>query len=656
MFVQTRAYEYHRFNDPTKRVVTTVEEFWNVIRYLQRFPFLAYDCETSGTAWFRHSRICGFSFSVWNPDGSGSLSWYVPFRHQTGEQQIPPDVALAGLKLLLEDVRIGKICHNLKFEMHMAMCDGIQILGPLRDTMIEAQLYDENSLVGLKDRAMTDLNDPAPQAHEHILTGILKQRAKEARMNITTYKDAVGYAQVPIVACGQYACYDTHATLSLASFYDSKNVRGFFQEIYDTEIDLTGALFRMERNGVPIDVQHLENLRSQTEAAMHTIAPQVFASLSGFTFNIGSDSELCDVLVRKLGLPLFKRTDSGQLSVDKEVLEHFSDDHPACALLLEWRSAQKINSTYTDSILSRLDANNILHGDFKQLGTNTGRLSAAKPNMQNFAGDSDKRALAYSGKKLEDGGVDPWSVKRAFVNRGPAYMRGYFDYSQIELRVLAEYSGDPTMIEVYRNNEDIHKRTQMEVFNSEEKSLRRLAKVINFGLSYCLSPAGFSRQAKIPLGEAERHMENFFKKYPRIAPFRKEFWAFVRKNGCQFQNMFGRPRRVPDLESNEGWKRGSAERRTIGSLIQGTAAQLTKIAIVRIDKWEQANRSGTLLCSTIHDEISADIPTHCAVEVGRVIKREMEDFGRWFHKVPILTDAEQSTTNWAEKSKWKELA
>ena len=667
-FLQSHAFDYHRFNDPTKRVVRDEAEFWEAIRYLRQFPTIAYDVETNGTAYFRHARICGYSVAVWNPQqGGGTLSWYFPFAHQTGERQLPRHIALQGLRILLEDAAIEKVCHNLKFERHMARADGIEILGPCRDTMIEAHLYDENALVGLKERAANDLKDLNPRAQEIVLEAVLKERAKELKLGIRDYKDAYGYAQVPIELCGIYGCHDTDATLRLASFYDAHNVRGFFEQTYSTEIELTEVLFEMEETGIPVDVPYLRRLKAQTMEAMAVLAPHVFAGFGGYTFNIGSDDELRHALIHRLGAQLTKRTKSwrggsedthedggeGTLAVDKEVLESLSEQFPVCAVILDYRQASKIASTYTDSILKRLDANDVLHGDFKQNGTNTGRLSAERPNMQNFAGDSDKRALAYSGKKLEDGGVDPWSVKRAFVNRTPAHERIYLDYSQIELRVLAQYSLDPVMLDVYARGEDIHSRTSMEVFGNADKSTRRLAKVINFGLSYCLSAGGFSRQAKIPLHEAEAHLTRFFVKYPRIAPFREEFWKHVSDNRGSFLNMFGRPRRVPFIMSGEKKVKTRAQRQAIGSLIQGTAAELTKASLVRIHHWEKQNRSGLRLCSTIHDEISADVPKAHAVEVARAMKAMMEDFPM-FTAVPIVAEVDYSDTSWAEKKK-KEL-
>ena len=656
VFVQTFAFDYHRVEgaDPTKRIVRDVDEFWQVIRYVEQFPEAAYDTETSGLAWQHTARIVGFSLTVRNPQGPGTLSWYFPFRHQTGEKQLPGDVTLKGLRAILENTRLGKIVHHAKFERHMAWMEGIRILGPLRDVMIEAHLYDENFNIGLKDRITRDLGDTAARAHEIILSKLLTERAKHAGMGKEAYTDRYGYATIPISIAGTYACYDTDGTLRLADFYDKHNIRGFFSETYADELELSEMFFEMEQIGVPVDVGYLRHLQRITAAAQEQLAPQVFSALN-YKFNLGSDAELRDVLTQRMGLRLWKRTKQGdQFAVDKEVLESFAEDHPVCGLILEWRQANKIETTYTTGIIERLDANNILHGSFKSLGTNTGRTSSENPNMQNFAGDSDKRALAFSGKKLEDGGVDPWSVKRAFLcQRFPGWVRRFNDYSQIELRVLAHYSQDPVMLDVYATGEDIHNRTSMEVFGMLDKSMRRYAKVINFGLSYCLSSVGFARQAKIPEHEAEEHMRKFFERYSRIAPFREEFWSYVRQNNGCFRNLFGRPRRVPYINAQQGYMRGRGERQTIGALIQGTAGALMKKALIRINRWRKANSVEMLPCQLIHDDFQFDVHKSIADDVNREVVQMMEEFGDYFPNVPIEVDTESSETNWAEKKKHK---
>jgi DNA polymerase-1 len=645
LYIQARAFDYHaRPNDPRRQVVTTLSQFQWMMAVLLQQKSVAFDTETSGTAWYRHARICGYSFTC-SPDGA-LQSWYVPFRHQTGELQLDEGLALRGCRDIVQNPNIEKICHNTKFDWHMVRADGIDMLGPRRDTMIEAALADENVPLALKMRAVVDLQRPDALVYEAILDNEVNRRVKESPYGKTEYKDRFGYSQLPIQTTGIYACFDTEFTWDLARLYDAKNVRTEFASTYELEIDLTGALIEMEENGLPLDVDYIHHLKRITEAAQDQLEPQVMHALGGYQFNLGSDDELRHVMSQRLGLKMWKKTKTGAMSVDKEVLEHFADDHPAMELILQWRQARKISTTYTDSILKSIGYDGLLHGDLRQLGTNTGRLSSSSPNLQNFAGDSDKRAIAHTGKSLEDGGFDPWSVKRAFVVRGEGWSRGYYDYSQIELRVLAHYSQDPTMIDVYLKGEDIHERTRLEVGGPDGK--RRDAKIVNFGLAYCLSAKGFSRQAKIPLAEAEAFMLVFFERYPRIAPFRREFWAHVRQNDCFFQNLYGRPRRVPGMKNLDAYQRGRAERKAIGTLIQGTAAHLMKKSIVRLHKWNHQHNIGMKPCSTIHDEIQIDTPSQYFVEISRGVKHIMEDFHEFRPIVPE-TDVEVMTTNWAEK-------
>jgi len=645
-YVQTRAFDYHaKAHDPRRQVVTSQQQFQEMMAVLLRQDWVAFDTETSGTAWYRHARMCGASFTC-RPDGA-LQSWYVPFRHQTGEDQLDEELALWGIRDVVQNPNIGKICHNAKFDWHMVRADGIDMLGPRRDTMIEAMLSDENMPLALKSRANLDLGRPDALVYEAILDNELNRLVKDSPFGKNEYRDNFGYSHLPVQTTGIYACFDTEFTWELGEHYDANNIRQDYASTYDLEIDLTAALVEMEENGLPLDVDYIHQLKRVTEEAQARLAPQIYSALGNYQFNLGSDEELRHVMSQRLGLRMWKKTKTQALSVDKEVLEYFEDEHPAMGLILQWRQANKISTTYTDSILRSIGYDGLLHGDLKQAGTNTGRLSAEKPNLQNFAGDSDKRALAHSGKKLKDGGIDPWSVKRAFVCRGPGWCRGYYDYSQIELRVLAHYSQDPTMLDVYLKGGDIHARTAWEVFGDEEK--RRPAKVINFGLAYCLSAKGFARQAKIPLEDAERFMDTFFERYPNIAPFRQKFWAGVRQNGCFFQNMFGRPRRVPGIANPlDAYQRGRSERQAIGTLVQGTAAHLTKASIVRLHRWNHQHGVGLKMCSTIHDEIQVDMHQQYFLEISRSIKHMMEDF-KEFHPIVPETDVEYTDTNWSEK-------
>ena len=855
-----------------KTVVRTPGQLREMIAVLEQAPVFAFDTETSGLRYYRHSRICGMSFAA--RVGGELRSWYVPYRHKRDANQLPVDVVHEATRDLLTRPLVA---HNAKFDWHMVRAEGLDFGPEVHDTMIMAALVDENRSLALKDRAAVDLGEEAAHAFEGRVNREIQDLARQCGLGVSEYKERFGYSHLPVDLAGIYACYDAEFTLRLHELWSDYRHR--YAEVYRRETDLLPVLVEMEENGLPVDVDYVNELRETTARAQEAIASEIFSDL-GFQFSLSSDDELRDVLTRVLGCRLTKLTAAGRkardqlrgdvdprhLAVDREVLDSLVYQHPVVSKIISWRQAQKIRTTYTDGILRSVGDDGCVHGSFRQVGTKTGRLSAADPNLQNFAGDDRDRA-----QESEDG-HDPWSVKRAFVNRGGEWARGYFDYSQIELRVLAYYSRDPTMLDVYRRGLDIHERTRVEVFGEHGK--RRDAKIVNFGLcvaegslvltdrglvpiervtteyrvwdgrswvqhdgvvfrgeeevithdgvtatpdhevytedgdrapiwklalgvvggriatggvggspvrylaydrkrpnagrwtpraegegvgaelrrcsavlregyarflaqlqgawdqgfvrvagtscalgpgeiprhrlqgsgfrpdrqrralpprqlearnalrksiesktarvydilnagprrrytvdgkivsnSYCLSSAGFSRQAKIPLDRAEAFMDEFFRKYPRIAPFREEFWAQVRRDGGYFENVFGRPRRVPAILNVDGRTRSSAQRRAIGSLIQGTAAELTKISLVRLWRWNREHDLGLRLVTTIHDEIQIDIPVDRFHVVAPAVKHIMEDFPE-LAPLRAETDVEVSTTNWSDKGEW----
>jgi DNA polymerase-1 len=412
-------------------------------------------------------------------------------------------------------------------------------------------------------------------------------------------------------------------------------------------MELTTALCDMEQAGLPIDVEYLESLRGNLVRVMVGLENQIQSILGPAMFRLGSDDELRYFMRVKLGLELVKKTKGNKASVDREVLEQFQGYHPVLKLLLAWRDAEKLASTYTTSILSKLDARGVVHPDFQQVGTNTGRLACKEPNFQNQPVDSDDRAMEYSGKKLEDGGVDPWSIRRAYITRkegSRVIPRLFFDYSQIELRTIAFYSSDPRMTQVYLEGGDIHKAVSEEVDRP-----RRIAKVINFGLSYGMTEMGLARQAKLDSEDAKATLERFFQRFPGIVDLRKRLWnSMVQDPEAAFSNLFGRTRRVPLIKSTEDWERGRAQRQAIGSLIQGTAAELTKESIVRIRRFLIEENLPAKLVNTVHDEVQIDCLPECLVQVVQGVKARMEDYPE-FAPIPIIVDGDYTTKSWADK-------
>ena len=344
--------------------------------------------------------------------------------------------------------------------------------------------------------------------------------------------------------------------------------------------------------------------------------------------------------------------------MDDEALEYYENQIPILRLIREFRTADKIASTYTESILEKMDRNDVIHPDFKQVGTVTGRLSCEKPNLQNIASDSDERALKATGKKIEDGGVDPWSVRRAFiVPKGRRRLCA--DYSQAELRVIAYYTGDPVMGEVYRTGEDLHARTQEGIEALCGRAIpRRLAKIIAFGIAYGMTKVGLQRRAKISMEDAELFYNAFFERYATIIPFRDNLAARARQRpGCWIMNLFGQMRRLPKLNSHVKREYRRAERQMISTFIQGTAAWLTKESMVRIHETIKEEKLPADLVNTVHDEVQLDVDEGYEAKVSKMVVEKMEDYPE-FHPIPIVVDVEMTKTSWPEKATydWRKTA
>lgn len=829
MMVQTRAFSFFEFNmDPRFTVVTRPEQLEEMERFIDAQPIKAFDYETSGTAWWKHARPCGIAFSAHDPSESRPRNYYVPYRHITGQYQLPAEMVVTSSKRILENPDTAKIAHHIKFDEHMAHTEGITVRGERHDTMVLAHMYDENTPKGLKMRGLVDLGDPDAQLHDEILQTEITKLAKFAGMTKTAYRDQYGYAGTDIFMCGAYGAHDTAMTFGLYNFYKQAGVIDFYERIYPTEMRLTQIIGKMERTGVQIDVEYLQNLHARLLIEKAKAEALFFQSAPVEWFNLGSDDMLRDFLLKGLRLPLTKRTKKGEnFSVDEEVLSSFLPAAPYLEHVLRWKDVEKKISTYTASILDKLDEHGILHGDFQQIGTVTGRLSCRDPNLQNIPSDDSARA------KASPDGIDPESIKRAFIiqrikeeafrlfnTRGLLY-RLFADYSQVELRVLAGLSRDPRMIDAFLNGRDIHTETEMAVFGTEDEQ-RRTAKIINFGLciaegslvltkqdgevpiervqdwhlvwdgaewvshdglvcrgeqevigydgieatpdhevytedgdrvplwqvassmgsrriavgavggvpvryaqvhgqdryawqpkeepsggvvlrslweealgfgvqhsrrqehqhpqrkkvvkvydllnagprhrftvngkivsnSYCMTSVGFARQAGIGENEAEAFLAKFFEQFPRIEPFRHELWGMARANGNRFNNPWGRTRRLPQLSSPNKWERLRAERQAIATLIQGTAAEMTKETMVRVADWLEAEGLQSQLVQTVHDEVQIDGPMEEFAYVANNTKRLAEDYDE-FHPVGIVMDLEASTKHWAAKTKLK---
>jgi len=646
MAVQLRAF-YETVVDPQRRIVDDAETFGRLIAWLRTRRVIVVDYETSGLAWFRKARICGVGLGAWDDSGR-FFAAYVPIRHRTLQPQLDADRVLPAVGALLADERITKIGHNLKFEDHMSRVDGMVIRGPRYDTQVAAHLYDENRPTQLERRALDDLGDRNAFEYSKQVTEAIAELAHANGLKREPYRALYGYSELDTQFCGRYCCTDLIHTAGLYSKYERWGVSRYFGELCQTEMRLTEVICDMECAGLPLDIPYLEALKQTVRATKAQLEQRLWEATGGYDINPGSDPEVRTLLKDVLRLPLHMLTDTNEYKVNAEALGEFTDN-PVVRLLLQWREADKIDTTYTSSIIARCDARGYLFADLKQNGTVTGRLSCDNPNFQNFPSESNTRALAATGKELKEGGKDPWSIRRAFVMRGPEWARVFLDYSQIELRVLAHYSRDPIMVDAFLQGEDVHDRTAREVGEIlGTKAERRIAKVVNFGLSFGMSAVGLSRKAKISMDDAEKFLQAFFTRYHGVKGYSQELWGAARRDRGQWRNIFGRRRTVKALLSEHLAEKSAAERQMIASAIQGTAAELTKASLVRIADWLKQAGVPAMLVNTVHDEIQLDTPREYVPIVVRECKALMEYFPQ-FAPIPVLVDADFSIETWADK-------
>lgn len=680
MYVQMTGYSFFQSHqDPRFKVCVTGDDLQQADNFLAQAKVVAHDYETDGLAWWRGDRACGGALA--GRVGDDVRSFYVPYRHVTGQVQAHLLAAIELQQKYVGDPDVRKIYHNRKFDDHMGRRDGIRIKGECVDTMLEARLYHEDRPAGLKERALLDLEDSDAKTHEEMLNLDIVRHAAALGMTKTEYKSRFGYAALDIYLCGRYAAHDAYLTLLLHEFYVSKGVREYYSTsprgegywgIWDIEMALAGVLCDMEETGVPIDVDHVMHMHAHLAREREQAEYAFFQETGLEYFKLGSDDELRNRLLG-LGCSLTKKTSKGNLAVDGSVLRSLMGQEPALRWVLRWRDVDKLLSTYTLSLLEYADERGVLHGNFQQMGTVTGRLSCRQPNLQNIVSGVDVdfllKVLEYTEEHVKTCLLFE-HVKRIFLVQRrpedpfyhPKMYRNYSDYSQVELRVLAHYTQDPRLVKTYQDGGDIHDEVEQAVFGTgkhvvtladgtqEEKNgpNRRKAKVINFGLTYCMSPIGFHHQIpEVTVEEAEQYFDQYNQNFPRVRQFREQFWGFILSNGLCFNSMFGRTRHVPAIVSPERWQAQRARRQSFATLIQGTAADFTKQALVFISMWLESEGLQSRLTGTVHDEIQVDGPVEEFAYVARGVKSIMEHFPDV--SVPVVVDVEYSTKDWSDK-------
>ncbi|MBN1278716.1 MAG: DNA polymerase I [Chlorobiaceae bacterium] len=591
------------------RMIDTIEEVRELAVRLEQAEVFAVDTETTSLDVFQ-AKLVGISFSI-----EPKEAVFVYF----GKNGLDLRKTLDILKPVLENPGIGKIGQNLKYDLLVLKNYGIALSPVSFDTMLASYVLDPEEKHNLDDLA-----------------------ARHLSVKTTTYDELTGEGKkrIPILdvsppRLSDYACQDADLALRLQMVFEQKLVDNEqLQHLCrSVEFPLVEVLAGMEYQGISIDTAHLEKTALFVNSQINELRENIFAS-TGSVFNIDSPKQLAHILFDVLGLPAKKTTKTG-FSTNVEVLEELALLHPVAVNLLEYRSLQKLKTTYIDALPKMINPRTgRLHTSFNQHITATGRLSSSNPNLQNIP----VRTLA--GKE----------IRRAFIPSNPENLILSADYSQIELRIAAEISGDDKLIEAFRNREDIHSATAKAIFNTNEISseMRRKAKEVNFGVLYGIQPFGLSKRLNIPRNEAKEIIDVYKSKYPGLFEALQGIIEEGRKTGF-VATLLGRRRYMPDLNSGNGIRKKAAERAAMNTPIQGTAADIIKYAMNLCGRRmrEQGMRSVMLL--QVHDELLFETTPEERTDLEALAVDAMIDAARYcgMKNVPVEVDT-GAGKNWME--------
>lgn len=530
------------------------------------------------------ARLVGLSFAV----ESGEAA-YLPLAHTYpgAPDQLDFAATLARLKPWLEDGSKPKVGQNLKYDWHVLANHGIQLAGIQDDTLLQSYVLEAHERHDMDTLAARHLGETTLTFEE-----VCGKGAKQ-----------ISFDQVSIERATEYAAEDADITLRLhQALHPQIGADAALNRIYrDIEMPLMPILARMERHGVKIDAARLRQQSGELAKAMLLLEARAYEA-AGQPFNLNSPKQLGEILFEKLGLPVVKKTPTGAPSTDESVLEKLAEDYPLPKILLEYRSLTKLKSTYTDKLPGLIDpATGRVHTTYSQATAVTGRLSSTDPNLQNIP------IRTAEGRR----------IREAFIAE-PGHVLLSADYSQIELRIMAHLSGDPGMVTAFLNDADIHTATAAEVLGLEPAQVapeqRRMAKAVNFGLIYGMSAFGLAAQLGIERGAAQGFIDRYFGRFPGVADYMARTRETARDRGF-VETLFGRRLYLPEITSKNPARRQGAERAAINAPMQGTAADLVKLAMIAVQGWLDAEGLSTRMILQVHDELVLEIPE---AELARV--------------------------------------
>jgi len=602
--------------------ITTQEQLDQFVAQLKSCSQFTFDLETTDVDAMK-AEIVGLSF-CWK-EGEAYYIPTVSVKTKSGAdlfsverfRGLPLQAVLRQLAPIFQDEAIKKSGQNVKYDLLVLSRAGVEVRGVDFDTMIASYVVNPSLRQhNLDALALTYFNYQKIPTKELIGVG----------------KKQISMAEVPIEEVSRYACEDADYTQRLRHVLEPMLIQYDLKKLFDdVEMPLVHVLMEMERNGVSLDVPLLEKMSRELSQRLDELIENIY-QLAGQRFNINSTKQLADILFKKLGLPVKKKTKTGP-STDVDVLEELAKEHQLPRELLEYRQLSKLKSTYVDALPRLINPETgRVHTSYNQTVAATGRLSSSDPNLQNIP------IRTELGRK----------IREAFIPADDQHVILDADYSQIELRIMAHLSQDPMLIKAFQEGKDIHRETAALVFKvaPEEVTdeMRRRAKEVNFGIMYGMGAYGLASRLEISQEEAEMFIINYFASYPKIQEFMMQTQEFARKNGY-VTTLLNRRRYLPDIHSDNRRVREFAERNAINTPIQGTAADLIKVAMINIFRRIKAERLASKMIMQVHDELVFEVPIAEIDRMKELVRHEMEQAIEL--SVPIKVDVGVGR-NWLE--------
>jgi DNA polymerase I len=583
--------------------ILTWESFDAWLSKLQVAPLTALDTETTSLDEMR-AEIVGISFSV-----EPGKAAYIPVAHNYpgAPDQLPRDEVLARLKSWLEDPKALKLGQHIKYDRHVFANHGVEVQGYAHDTMLQSYVLEADKPHGLGSLALRHLGRTGTSFEDLCGKGV-----NQLTMN-----------QVDVEKAAQYASEDADQTLDVhLALHPLIEASDKLKFVYELEIASSEALYRIERNGVLIDALTLSNQSHELGQRIVQLETEAY-EIAGQPFNLSSPKQLGEIFFDKLGMPVVKKTATGARSTDEEVLEKLAEDYPLPAKLLEHRGLAKLKGTYTDKLaLLALPRTGRVHTHYAQAVAVTGRLSSNDPNLQNIP------IRTPEGRR----------VREAFVAPAGSVIASA-DYSQIELRIMAHISGDEALLSAFAAGLDVHRATAAEVFgvpvDQVSSEQRRYAKVINFGLIYGMSAFGLARNLGIDNTAAKNYIARYFERYPGVKAYMESTRALARSQGY-VETVFGRRLQLAGIQSAKGAQLAGLERAAINAPMQGTAADLIKMSMVKVQQVLDVEQRGTKMIMQVHDELVFEVPSGEVDWLKLEIPRLMAGVAHL--KVPLLAE------------------